>query len=170
MDTYLHSQQRNATCAVASMRTILHRQFGLRIAEAALVALGRTASATILDEGTDTGQLRRMVRLANEAYNTGPPWTLRVRRHGTVRQLAYWVRRGRWPMVQVYVTDMDQHHAIVVLEVQADRVVYFDPDPTEGRLPKVMARDQFVQWWTSPVTGERWWAVVNGGTLTSVVV
>lgn len=165
MLTFLHSQQRSYTCAVAAIRTVLHRQFGVRIAEAALVALGRTPEDSIVDAGSDTHSMRRMVRAASKGFNEGPPWTLRVRKHGTYRQLSYWLKHGRWPIVQVYVPSHDLHHTVVVLEVTDTRVCYFDPDPSDGREPRWMSRDQFLEWWISPISGETWWSVINGGNL-----
>jgi hypothetical protein len=106
-----------------------------------------------------------MVRNASNAVNVGPPWTLRVRKHGTIRQLQYWTRHGRWPIVGVFVPEMLEHHAVVVIDVIGDRVRYFDPDPTVGRQLRTMSKDRFFQWWLSPVTAERWWAVINGGQL-----
>jgi len=165
MLSFLHSQQRNCTCAVAAIRTVLHRQFGVRIAEAALVALGTEAADPILSGGTDTSAMRRIVRLASRGFNTGKRWTLRVRTQGTLRQLRYWTRRGRWPLVQVFLFDESQHHAVVVLQVEQDRVQYFDPDPGQGRKPRWMSKEDFLAWWCSPITNQRWWAVINGGDL-----
>lgn len=165
MRPYLHSQQRNATCAVAAVRTVLHRQFGVRIAEAALVALGTVPEAPIVAEGSDTLAMRRMVRGASRAFNPGPPWTLRVRREGTLRQLRYWTKQGRWPIVQVFVPESLEHHAVVVLQVEADRVQYFDPDPSMGKKPRWMSKDRFLDWWLSPISNDRWWTVINGGDL-----
>lgn len=165
MDTFLHSQQRNATCAVAALRTVLHWQFNVRVAEAALAALGTVVESPIVVHGSTTADIRRMVRNANRAFNAGPPWTLRVRRQGTTKQLAHWVRRGRWPLVQVYVHEAAEYHLVVVVEVTPEGVHYFDPDPVEGKGIHVLPKDQFLAWWECPLYGERWWAVVNGGQL-----
>jgi hypothetical protein len=165
METFLHNQQRNATCAVAAIRTVLHRQFGVRVAEAALVALGTYPEDPILKNGSGTAEMRRMVRNASRAFNAGPPWTMRVRKHGTLRQLAYWTKHGRWPIVQVFVPEEMEHHAIVVVAVEEHRVRYFDPDPLAGRKLRAMSKERFFDWWLSPITNERWWAVVNGGDL-----
>lgn len=167
MQTFLHAQQRRTTCAVASIRTVLHRQFGLRIAEAALIALGTTPDAPIIREGSDTRAMRRMVRNASKAYNAGPPWTLRVRTKGTLRQLQYWLKRGRWPIVEVFVDDVNESHAIVVVGVSATRVRFFDPDPSAGKKLRSMNREDFLDWWSSPPNNPRWWSVVNGGDLLS---
>jgi hypothetical protein len=165
MLNYLHSQQRSSTCAVAAIRTVLHWQFGVRVSESALVALGTNIQSPIIAHGSDTHDMRRMVREASNRFNTSDPWTLRVRKHGTVRQLAYWVRNGRWPIVQVYVKESAEHHAIVILDVDRERVCYFDPDPSSGKTEKWMPKDRFLEWWVSPVNGERWWSVINGGAL-----
>lgn len=165
MGSYLHSQQRNTTCAVAAIRSVLHRQFGVRVAEAALVALGTTPHEPIVRHGAATNDMRRIVRGASRAFNHGPPWTLRVRRQGTLRQLKYWVDQGRWPIVQVFVEETIEYHAVIVLEVEPDRVKLFDPDPTVGKKPRWMSKEQFLAWWKCPVSGERWWSVINGGDL-----
>lgn len=165
MESFLHSQQRNATCAVAAIRTVLHRQFGLRVAEAALVALGTDPHDPIVKNGSSTTDMRRTVRNASRAFNTGQPWTLRVRKHGTLRQLQYWLKQGRWPIVQVFIPEQLEHHAIVVLEIRGDRVRYFDPDPSAPKKLAWMRSDRFLEWWLSPVSQDRWWAVVNGGVL-----
>lgn len=165
MREFLHSQQQSATCAVAAVRTVLHRQFGVRVCEPALTALGTMFGSPIVRMGSDVHNMRRMVRLASQAYNGMRPWTLRVRRNGTLKALSYWVRRGRWPIVQVFVPEMMEHHAIVVIKVEADRVQYFDPDPSMSKRLRWMSKDKFLDWWLSPIDACRWWAVINGGEL-----
>jgi len=165
MRDFLHSQQQSATCAVASVRTVLHRQFGVRVPEAALMALGTLYGSPIARLGADTHNMRRMVRLASQAYNGAKPWTLRVRRRGTLRSLAYWTRRHRWPIAQVFVTEMSEYHAVVVVQVERDRVQYFDPDPSVGKKLRWMSKERFLEWWAGPAADERWWAVINGGDL-----
>jgi hypothetical protein len=162
---YLHRQQRNSTCAVASVRTVLHRQFGLRVSENALVALGNDPHEPIVRYGTDVHGMRRMVRKASEAFNKGPSWTLRVRKRGTLRALRYWVRRGRWPIIQVFVVEALEHHAVVVLDVKNDAVLVFDPDPSEDASPRWVPKATLLEWWVSPINDERWWAVINGGSI-----
>lgn len=162
---FLHRQQRNKTCAVACVRTVLHRQFGVQVPEAALVALGRRPTDPILTEGSDTQAIRRMVRNASAAYNQGPPWTLRVRSSGTFGQLKAALRRGRWPICQVYVSSEQCHHTVVVLGVTSTLVLVFDPDPSTEPNPRWMSRAAFQAWWTSPETGDTWYALVNGGVL-----
>lgn len=164
LSRFLHPQQRQNTCAVAAVRTVLHYQFNVRITEPALIALGTRPSSHIVKEGSDTQHIRRMVRGASAAFNAEKPWTLRVRRHGTLKQLAYWTRHGRWPIVQVYIDEIQDlfSHAIVVLSVTKDRVWYFDPGDT---IPRSMSHEKFFAWWQWPSTGERWWSVINGGVL-----
>lgn len=166
--TYLHVQQRDATCAVASIRTVLHRQFGVRVAEAALVALGTSPEEPILREGTGTAQMRMIVKRASVAFNYGPPWTVWSRRRGTIRMLQTAVRRGRWPIVSIFLPEVLEHHALVVLEVTPERVVFFDPDPLYRRRTRTMPRAEFLEMWTDPLDGTRWMAVINGGLLTAV--
>lgn len=163
--SFLHVQQRDATCAVASIRTVLHRQFGLRVAETALVALGTSPEAPILREGTAMSQMRTIVKRASAAFNHGPPWTVWNRRRGTLKMLQAAVRRGRWPILIVFLRDYQDHHALVVLDVTADKVVFFDPDPAYKRRPRTLSRAEFLELWTDPHDGTTWMAVVNGGTL-----
>lgn len=167
---FLHPQQRQNTCAVAAVRTVLHFQFNIRVSEDALIALGTRPSSPIVKEGSDTQHIRRMVRGASAAYNGEKPWTLRVRRSGTIKQLAYWTRHGRWPILQVYVPEIADEfsHAIVVLHVTKDRVWYFDPDTIGEPAPRSMSHEKFVALWEWPTTGERWWSVINGGSLMDV--
>jgi hypothetical protein len=150
---------------VAAVRTALHWQFNVRVSEEALVALGTTAHEPLVRTGSTTHHLRRMVREANRAYNQGPAWTLRVRRQGSVRDLATWLAAGRLPIVQVYVPGPDEHHAVVVLSVEADHVQFFDPAPHAGGVPHFLPTAEFLDWWWSPTSRTRWWAVVNGGVL-----
>jgi len=164
MRHFLHRQQRNSTCAVAAIRTVLHWQFGVRVSESALVALGTDIRNPIVTHGSDVHDMRRMVRESSVRYNATKPWTLRVRRNGTLGQLRYWTRRGRWPIVQVFQHDSQEHHAVVVVHASTDQVCVFDPAGHRGTL-RWIGREDFMTWWVSPVTGECWWAVVNGGEL-----
>lgn len=163
MKAYLHVQKRVNTCAVAAVRTVLHWQFDLRVAEEALVALGTRPPFPIVTTGSDTHDMRRMVQNASQAFNPGAPWTLRVRKQGTVAQLAYWVRRGRWPIVQVFVQEMLAYHAVVVVAVDRTRVQVFDPGVPK-RL-RWIEKSAFLEWWLAPDTQQRWWSVINGGAL-----
>lgn len=164
MEQFLHSQQRNTTCAMAALRTVLHRQFGVKISEAALVALGNDPKAPILKHGSSTGEMRRAVRGASKAFNTGVPWTLRTARYGTFRRLSWWLKHGRWPVVQVYLASENEHHAIVVTGLTATHVLYYDPNGLSRKVRK-MHRKKFFDWWFCPINNERWFAVVNGGDL-----
>lgn len=165
---YLHVQQRDATCAVAAIRTVLHRQFGVRVAEAALVALGTSPANPILRDGTAMSQMRTIVKRASAAFNHSSPWTVWNRRRGTIKMLQAAVRRGRWPILIVYLPDYLEHHALVVLDVTPDRVVFFDPDPAYKRRPRSLSRQEFLDFWTDPHDGTTWMAVIHGGTLTAV--
>lgn len=165
---FLHLQQREATCAIASIRTVLHRQFGVRVAEAALVALGTTPAEPILRHGTGLTTIRQIVKRASQAFNHGPPWTVWTRRVGTLKMLQAAVRRGRWPIVITYFPDREYHHAFVVLDVTADRVVFFDPDPTYKRRVRTLSRTEFWDLWFDITDGCTWMAVINGGTLVEV--
>jgi hypothetical protein len=92
VEHFLHPQQRTTTCAMAAIRTVLHRQFGVQLAEAALVALGNRPDQPIVKHGSSTVEMRRAIRGASQAYNTAAPWTLRVRQHGTFRMLQSAIR------------------------------------------------------------------------------
>lgn len=157
----LHRQQRATTCAVAAVRTVLHYQFGVRVTESALIALATRPEAPILREGSGAQEIRRMVRGASQAFNPGPPWTLRVRRHGTLLQLENVLKRHRWPIVWVPRPDDMQDHVMVVLAVEPNRVLVFDPDPSDLNNPRWLSPDEFLHT-TQDVT---WYAVINGGTL-----
>lgn len=162
---FLHRQQRGNTCAVAAVRTVLHRQFRVSVPEASLVALATTPRWPILERGSGTTEIRRMVRGASTAFNSGPPWTLTARRHGTLKQLQNAVRAGRWPLVIVYLPAEEAHHTLVILDVTADHVTYFDPDPTTVPGVVTLPREAFKDRWVDPLDGMTWWAVINGGIL-----
>lgn len=166
---FFHVQQRDATCAVAAIRTVLHRQFNARIAEAALVALGTTPDMPILREGTATTQIRTIVKRASAAFNGQTPWTLWSRRRGTFKMLQAAIRRGRWPIAIIYLAEYHELHAVVVLEVTPDKVVFFDPDPQYNRRPRTLSRAAFWDLWTDISDGgETWMGVINGGVLVEV--
>lgn len=162
---FLHRQQRAATCAVACVRTVLHRQFGLRVSEAALVALGTTPDQPIVKTGSYTSHIRNMVRGVSAAYNAGAPWKLFVRTKGTFRHLQRALKRGRWPICQVYVHEVEEFHAVVVMDLTDARVLVFDPDPVMEPNPRWYDRAEFLAWWTAPTTGETWYALISGGVL-----
>jgi ABC-type bacteriocin/lantibiotic exporter with double-glycine peptidase domain len=160
---FLHPQQRMTTCAMAAIRTVLHRQFGVQLAEAALVVLGNDPREPIVKHGSSTNEMRRAVRGASKALNLGPPWTLRVRTRGTFRMLSWAVKHGRWPIAQVFVASQNEYHAIVVTKVERERIQYYDP--AYSRKLRWMSRKRFHAWWTCPNTGQTWFSVINGGTL-----
>lgn len=162
MSHVLHVQQRSSTCAVAAVRTVLHHQFGLRISESALVALGTRPSRPIVKHGSTTTDMRRMVRGASTSYHTGSPWGLRTRRRGTFALLAKELRGGRWPIVQVYQQEQDEHHAVVVTALTATHVLVFDPDYSTTPNLRWLPRDEFAEWWKCPYSGETWFAVITG--------
>jgi hypothetical protein len=165
MEIFLHRQQRKFTCAVAAIRTVLHRQFGVRVSEAALVALGTDVNDPIVASGSDTGAMRKMVRSADQAFNQKKRWTLYVRRYGTWAQLRAWVEAGRWPIVQVSFGQELLYHAVVVVGIEATRVLVFDPGQERKRSLFWMTRSAFEDWWTCAPGEVRWCAVINGGEL-----
>lgn len=158
----LHVQQRPTTCAVAAVRTVLHHQFGLRVSEAVLVALGTHPDRPIVTHGSTTTDMRRMVRGASGAYHVGVPWKLRTSRTGTFAKLTKELAAGRWPIVQVYQHALEAHHAVVVTELTETHVRVFDPDYSRASNLRWMPRDAFQAWWKCPFTGETWYAVIVG--------
>lgn len=131
------------TCAVAAVRTVLASQFGVRISEEVLLAFGTNPSWPIRREGTTPTQLRRMVRLASDAFNPGRRWRVRWHRKGTVEALARECAAGRYPLVRVRVTPTDLH-MVVVLAVKAGQLRVFDP---AERAPRWHTEAAFVEWW-----------------------
>ncbi len=158
----LHVQQRPTTCAVAAVRTVLHHQFGLRMSEAALVALGTRPTKPIVTHGSTTTDMRRMVQGASTAYHAGVPWKLRTSRRGTFTKLLNELAAGRWPIVQVYLAEQDEYHAVVVTELTATQVRVFDPDYSLDHNLRWMPREAFHAWWTCPQSGDTWYAVIVG--------
>lgn len=158
----LHLQQRSTTCAVASIRTVLHHQFGLRVSEAALVVLGTHARKPLVTHGSNTSDMRRMVQGASKAYHVGTPWKLRTSRNGTISKLTKELAAGRWPIVQVYHSELQEYHAVVVTELTETHVRVFDPDYSRTTNLRWMTRDAFEAWWICPATHDTWYAVVIG--------
>lgn len=163
----LHRQQRANTCAVASLRTVLDLQYNVKIAEKALEVLGTDAHFPILKNGTHSGALRKMVKGASAALNTGTPWTLMLRLHGDLDDLRAVLHVGRFPLVTVYVADQNEYHMIVVLDVTGDQVFLWDPSVKDHQ-PVWMSHSDFMAWWICPKRGYTEYAVVGGGTLTSL--
>jgi hypothetical protein len=164
---YLHFQQRTSTCAVASVRSVLHWQFNVRLSESALVALGTTAEEPLVRTGSFTHHLRRMIQGASRGYNTSSkPWRLRVRAQGTWNDLALWANQGRLPIVQVHTEGSDtEAHAVVVLSVEGNQALVFDPAGSWKTQPSYWTRRDFEHWWYVEHLKQRWFAVVTGGRL-----
>lgn len=165
MRRFLHAQERGSTCAMAAVRTVLHKQFGLRISESALVALATRPHAPILQYGSGTAEIRRAVRGASKAFNTAAPWTLRTFKSGSIRRLATAVKAGRWPIVEVFDVDAMSPHVWVVVDVRDDRVYYFDPGAMGRVMIRSLPKEAFMDAWWSPTISVRWWALINGGEL-----
>lgn len=162
MRTRLHKQTRVNTCAVACLRTILDVQLGVKVAEVGLEAHGTSAKNSIKKEGTDTTQLRAMMKGVNRTHNEGKLWRLRVRSRGTVAVLKAQLAAGRIPMVSVWEpNDSCNYHMIVVLAVQRKRIKIFDPDPKQITSPHWIGTDDFEFWWHSEEDGTTWYAVIN---------
>jgi hypothetical protein len=154
-----YPQERRSTCVVASLRSVLASQFGVRVREDVLRFAGNDARDPIISTGTSTTELRQMLVVANRALNVGPPWRLRVHRFGTIADLARELRAGRYPIVGVVQPD-DLHHAVVVCGYRPGQVRYFDP--ANGRT-RWSGSGAFRRWWIDDVGGVTWYAVVVGG-------
>lgn len=163
MERRYFTQKQANTCAVASLRTILFLQFGIAVKEELLEYGGTDARAPIREQGTGTAELRRMLATADRALNRRRPWTLTVRRFGTVECLVEWLARDRKPMLRMYEpgNGSTNYHMVVLLAVSGDRVKLFDPDTGKAE-PIWLSTDDFLDWWTDP-DGVRWYAVIGGG-------
>jgi hypothetical protein len=126
--------------------------------------MGTRPELPIVKHGSSTVEMRRAVRGASQAYNAAAPWTLKVRQHGTFGMLQWALKHGRWPIVQVYVREVEAHHAVVVTAITPTKVQYYDPDQP-GRKLRWKSRKRFTEWWTCPIYGNTWFAVINGGVL-----
>lgn len=135
-------------------------QLGVKVAEVVLEAHGTSAKDPIQKSGTDTSQLRAMLKGVNRTHNTGRPWRLRVRAKGTLDDLKEQLSEGRLPMVSVWEpNDSSDYHMIVVLAVRNERVKVFDPDPLQTESPHWLSADDFEFWWSAE--GTTWYAVIN---------
>lgn len=167
MRTKLHKMERGQVCAVAALRTVLHLQYDVNIPEVVLEALGDEAMTPIREYGTDVQQLRRMLREANRAFNTGDRWRFKVHRYGGWDTLFEATSRGRKPLVRVREPWLEHKqnpagvdlHFVVVYDVDAagDELKVFDP--AYGKLHR-MRWDDFLEWWTD-TDGMRWCATVS---------
>lgn len=135
---------------------MLDLQFGLRVSEQALEALGTEAADPIVRWGTSTVQLRRMVHGASRAWNTGKPWRLYVRTNQSLRDLKRVVKEGWYPLVDMYEGD-EHYHQVVVLGVE-QKIRIFDPARGKRRL----TREEFLAQWGGGTLTAFWYAVVRG--------
>lgn len=162
MSELFFPQQREMTCAVAALRSVLATQFDVRIREDVLRFAGDDVAEPIVRLGTDTTQLRRMLAAANRAVNTGPRWRLRVWRHGTIADVAREIRAGRYPLASVRRGALGATtplHMIVLCGYRPGRVRYFDP--YDGKTRWVGA-GLFRREWRDE-EGVTWLAAVTGG-------
>ena len=159
-----YKQEKVNTCVVAAVRTVLALQFGVRIKEPALEALGQSAEFPIAKHGASTGDMRQMVKGASRAYNVGKPWTVRVVADGNLSELRSLTCRGKAVICRVN-CDPDgfvPYHVVVVLKLSKYRIRLFDPaDP--NATPKNMTYEAFVPWWTGALDGKKWYATIGGG-------
>ena len=126
----LFRQERENTCAVAAIRTVLGSQFGVQVSEAVLRFTADSAAKPIVKNGTDSAQMRKMVQAANTAMNTGPRWVLRTSRRGTFAALVRELNAGWMPMLEVIRKDGDWlvPHCVVALEHELEGIRYWDPE------------------------------------------
>lgn len=163
MEKRLHKQVRQNTCAVASLRTVLDVQLGIKVSEQVLEAHGTSAEWPITKYGTSTSQLRTIVRAVNRTHNTTTrSWRLRCHVYGQVRDLVRELSAGRTPLVRVFENqeDIDDYHMIVVLGCEAGFVKVFDPNPHEVKDSFWMDDDTFTRWWAGD-GHTTWYAVIN---------
>lgn len=161
--TRLHKQARLNTCAVASLRTVLDVQLGVKVSEMVLEAHGDEANHPITVHGTSTTQLRAMVKGVDRTHNTSArTWRLRCHVHGSIRDLVRELVAGRLPLIRVYedCEDLPGYHMIVLLGFENGSVKLFDPDPTQANEPFWMSADEFVAWWGDD-NETTWYAVIN---------
>lgn len=151
-------QERLNTCAVAALRSVLATQFGVYVREEVLRFAGDDADSPIVGTGASTLQMRRIVRAASRAVNTGPAWKLRVKRKASVSDIARELRAGRYPIASVQRSAGE--HAVVLCGHRPGEVRYFDPASGRRRWRSVEA---FRREWLAP-DGCTWLAVVTGGT------
>lgn len=153
-------QERERTCVVASLRSVLATQFGVVIPEAVLRFAGDDAREPILKTGAHTREMRLMLAVANRAANAGPRWRLRISRHATVADIAREIRAGRYPLVHVYGGGQtDLSHMIVLCGYKPGYVRFFDP--YDGRR-RWIGSGAFRRMWLEPTYGETWLGVVSG--------
>lgn len=150
-------QERECTCAVAALRSVLASQFGVVVPEYALRFAGDRAALPIVRYGSGPIDIRRMLSVADRARNTGPRWKLRARWRGTIAQLARELRAGRFPMAAV--ARVDGMHMVVVNGYEPGRVRYYDPATGRSRW---RGAAQFRREWLDE-EARTWYAVITGG-------
>ncbi len=166
MRAKLHKMERGAVCAVAALRTVLDLQYSINIPERVLEALGDEAMEPIRLHGTGPLQLRRMLREANRAFNTGKRWRFRVLRHGGWDTLFAAQKRGQYALARVrmplldyrkYPADIELHFVVVYeMDAAGDELKIYDP--ASDKLHRV-SWTEFLEWWTD-TDGVRWMATV----------
>jgi hypothetical protein len=150
-----YAQRHNNTCAVAAVRLVLARQFGVQVSEVVLEAFGTDAHEPIRKHGTDQAQMREIVRLASRAFNTGARWTIVFRRFGKLKDLVRHLNESRFPILRV--PKGDDLHAIVVISRTPEGFDVFDP--ADGRVAVYTPRALRALW--KDWGGLTWYAVVR---------
>lgn len=160
MSTRLHKQERENTCAVAALRTVLDVQLGVKVSESILAAHGTDARNPILEFGSSVTHLRRMLAGVNRTHNhKKTAWRLKIKRDGELKDLVREIVAGRSPMVRVFEpTDIADYHMVVVLAITDERVRIFDPG--DDKSPSWLSALEFVAWWGGDEDSS-WYAVVN---------
>jgi hypothetical protein len=163
----LHKMRVQNVCMVAALRTVLHLQYDVHIAENVLEAFGTEAHSPIRVDGTCVTKFRRMVREANRAFNTEKPWKVLIRRRAGWDLLFEATAQGRRPIARVRDTlqnfrndpAVTELHAVVVFEVDGagDEIKIFDP--SSGKLHR-LRWEEFLEWWTD-TDGTRWMATLS---------
>jgi hypothetical protein len=161
---YLFLQEGENSCAVAAIRTVFALQFAVVTDEDLLEALGDDAKKPISQNGTDNVTMRRMVKNASTAFNTGSPWKLKVKAKGTIKDLKSNLADNRFPIVTVTTVHKSletQLHAVVVLGIDDTHVVVHDPARAAPAAVRKTHAD-FLKWWTI-VNGNTEFVIVTGG-------
>jgi hypothetical protein len=148
-------QERERTCMVAALRSVLATQFDVHVREDVLRFAGDDALEPIVRVGSGTHQLRLMVEVADRAVNIGPRWKLKVRTKASIRDIAREVRAGRYPIASVLLAPGKMEHCVVVCGYEPGRVSYFDP--ADGKT-RTLKSGQFRAIWN--IEDTRWLASV----------
>lgn len=161
-DRRLHLQTKRNTCAVAALRTVLDLQFGCKVGEAALELAGESAAEPITTHGVGPGELRRMLAIADRAFNPGRLWRLRIKCKATFADIGAELQAGRKPILTVGGVDGPGTHVVVALAIDGARIRVFDPDRPERPNGRWASHRVFRAHWLDATSGETRMEVVVG--------